>query len=93
MLGLDRLPEVKTLRAKIAALGAGEGRAAQWQSCLAKEWIEAAADPADAASVGLFYVDGHARSGDCATLRNPDGHRNHFSTTNLRFIYRQVVSP
>lgn len=61
MLGLDRLPEVKTLRAKIAALCAREGRAAQWQSCLAKEWIEAAADPADAASVGLFYVDGHVR--------------------------------
>lgn len=61
MLGLDRLPEVKTLRAKIAALCAHEGRAAQWQSCLAKEWIEAAADPAEAASVGLFYVDGHVR--------------------------------
>lgn len=61
MLGLDRLPEVKTLRAKIAALCASEGRATQWQSCLAKEWIEAAADPADAASVGLFYVDGHVR--------------------------------
>ena len=61
MLGLDRLPEVKTLRAKIAALCASEGRAAQWQSCLAKEWIEAAADPADSASVGLFYVDGHVR--------------------------------
>ena len=61
MLGLDRLPEVKTLRAKIAALCASEGRATQWQSCLAREWIEAAADPADAASVGLFYVDGHVR--------------------------------
>lgn len=61
MLGLDRLPEVKTLRTKIAALCATDGRAAQWQSCLAKEWIEAAVDPADAASVGLFYVDGHVR--------------------------------
>ena len=61
MLGLDRLPEVKTLRAKIAALCASEGRATQWQSCLAREWIEAAADPADAAGVGLFYVDGHVR--------------------------------
>jgi hypothetical protein len=61
MLGLDRLPEVKTLRAKIAALCASEGRATQWQSCLAREWVEAAADPADAASVGLFYVDGHVR--------------------------------
>lgn len=61
MLGLDRLPEVKTLRAKVAALCAGAGRAAQWQSCLAKEWIEAAADPADVPGFGLFYVDGHVR--------------------------------
>jgi hypothetical protein len=61
LLGLDRLPEVKTLRAKIATLCATEGRAAQWQSCLAQEWIEAAADPTDATSVGLFYVDGHVR--------------------------------
>jgi hypothetical protein len=61
LLGLDRLPEVKTLRAKIAALCASEGRAAQWQSCLAQEWIAAAADPADAPGFGLFYVDGHVR--------------------------------
>jgi len=43
ILGLDRPPEVKTLRAKIATLCAAAGRAAQWQSGLAKEWIEAAA--------------------------------------------------
>jgi len=61
MLGLDRLPEVKTLRTKIATLCATDGRAAQWQNCLAKDWIEAATDPADAPGLGVFYVDGHVR--------------------------------
>jgi hypothetical protein len=61
MLGLDRLPEVKTLRTKIATWCATEGRAAQWQNRLAKEWIEAASDPDDAPGLGVFYVDGHVR--------------------------------
>jgi hypothetical protein len=61
ILGLDRLPEVKTLRAKIALLCATPGQAGQWQTLLAKEWIEAASDPAEAPSLGLFYVDGHVR--------------------------------
>lgn len=64
MLGLDRLPEVKTLRAKVAQLCAQEGRAAQWQSCLAKEWIEGVSNPENpqqAGAMGLFYVDGHVR--------------------------------
>ena len=73
MLGLDRLPEVKTLRAKVAQLCAQDGRAAQWQSCLAKEWIEGASDPdnpKEAGAKGLFYVDGHVRlyHGDLTAL-------------------------
>lgn len=60
LLGLDRLPEVKTLREKIALLCAPEGRAAQWQSRLAQDWM-AAAGQEDPATVGLFYVDGHVR--------------------------------
>jgi hypothetical protein len=62
LLGLDRLPEVRTLRNKIGILCGPEGRAAQWQSHLAKEWMEAgaAADPQNQ-GVGLFYVDGHVR--------------------------------
>ena len=61
ILGLDRLPAVKNLRAKIAELCALVGQAVQWQSRLAKEWIAAAADPADVPSLGLFYIDGHVR--------------------------------
>jgi hypothetical protein len=60
LLGLDRLPEVKTLRAKIASLCEPEGRAAQWQSQLAKEWM-AGSEADDPALAGLYYADGHVR--------------------------------
>ena len=60
LLGLDRLPEVKTLREKIALLCAQDGRAAQWQSRLAQEWMAGMGEE-EPAGVGLFYVDGHVR--------------------------------
>jgi len=58
LLGLDRMPEVRTLREKIAALCQEPGQAAQWQSRLAREWMAA---PAQEEALGLFYVDGHVR--------------------------------
>ena len=61
LLGLDRLPEVKTLRVKITLLCATAGQAGQGQTRLAREWIAAATDPADPAGQGRFYVDGHLR--------------------------------
>ena len=62
LLGLDRLPEVRTLREKIGVLCGHEGRAVQWQSRLAKEWMEAVGtDDPEKEGVGLFYVDGHVR--------------------------------
>lgn len=62
LLGLDRLPEVRTLREKLGILCQKEGQATQWQSRLAKEWMEAvgSGDPQEE-GVGLFYVDGHVR--------------------------------
>lgn len=62
LLGLDRLPEVKTLREKIGIFCEQEGRATQWQSRLAQEWMAAVGegDP-EKEGVGLFYVDGHVR--------------------------------
>jgi hypothetical protein len=39
LLGLDRMPEVKTMRRKISELCARDGQAAQWQSRLAREWM------------------------------------------------------
>jgi hypothetical protein len=56
LLGLDRLPEVKTLREKLGALCSESGRAQRWSSTLAKEWMAASPD-----SAGLFYVDGQVR--------------------------------
>ena len=56
LLGLDRIPEVRTLRAKLALLCQELGRAAQWSAELAKEWI--AGQPG---SELVFYVDGHVR--------------------------------
>lgn len=62
LLGLDRLPEVRTLREKIGILCGQEGRATQWQSRLAKEWMEAVGGgDLEKEGVGLFYVDGHVR--------------------------------
>lgn len=58
ILGLDRCPEVRTLREKIAVLCAQQGRAALWQSGLAREWMAA---PEHEAALGVFYVDGHVR--------------------------------
>jgi hypothetical protein len=62
ILGLDRLPEVKTLREKVAIFCAQEGQAAHWQSRLAREWMaQAGADDPQNQGIGLFYVDGHVR--------------------------------
>src|SRR5713101_7287702 len=55
LLGLDRAPEVKTLRRKLWEL-ATRRQATQFSQRLAECWVR---DQADA--VGLLYVDGHVR--------------------------------
>jgi hypothetical protein len=55
LLGVDRIPEVKTLRQKIAHLSQ-EGKAKEWGATLCKEWM--AENPEHAA---MMYVDGHVR--------------------------------
>jgi len=57
LVGLDRIPEVRCLRNKLKLLCAQEGRAAQWNSELAKEWMEELSEDQQM----LFYVDGHVR--------------------------------
>lgn len=56
LLGMDRIPEVKTLRDKIELLCGDPKAVHQWSSTLAREWMEA-----DPESLGAFYVDGHIR--------------------------------
>ena len=55
LLGLDRVPEVRTLRSKIAHL-AHEGKAREWSAALCQRWMSAAPE-----QVGAFYIDGHVR--------------------------------
>ena len=56
LLGLDRAPEVKTLRRKLAAL-AGQPRSEALMQRLARRRAEA-----EAAAMGYLYVDGHVRA-------------------------------
>ncbi len=55
LLGLDRVPEVRTLRNKIRLLS-GENRPERWSEALCKEWMKAAPEQA-----GTLYIDGHTR--------------------------------
>jgi hypothetical protein len=56
LLGLDRIPEVRTLRAKLKLLCQDLGRAVRWNTQLAQEWIT----QQNAAEL-YFYCDGHVR--------------------------------
>ena len=55
LLGLDRAPEVKTLRRKLWELAARQ-QATQFSQRLAERWVREHTD-----AVGLLYVDGHVR--------------------------------
>ena len=55
VLGLDRVPEVRTLRHKLHLLSR-TGQPAQWSAELCREWMQA-----DPEATGLFYLDGHVR--------------------------------
>ena len=55
VIGLDRGPEVRTLRKKIAFM-ADTGRPIEWMKELSHAWMEA--DPQEA---GYLYIDGHVR--------------------------------
>ena len=56
LLGLDRIPEVRTLRAKLKLMCQDLGQAMRGNAQLAKEWI-ARENDADL----YFYCDGHVR--------------------------------
>lgn len=55
LLGLDRIPEVRTLRGKISHFSK-TGEVEQWASELSKEWMET-----DLEAIGTLYIDGHVR--------------------------------
>lgn len=55
VLGLDRIPEAKTLRGKVSLL-ADEASVREWGGQLAKYWMDEEPE-----SSGVLYVDGHVR--------------------------------
>jgi len=55
LLGLDRVPEVRTLRQKIRLLS-GNDRPEHWSAELCRQWMQAAPEQA-----GTLYIDGHVR--------------------------------
>ncbi len=60
VLGLDRAPEVKTIRRKLGELAAA-GRAEQLQMAIARHHAAARPD-----QLGFFYIDGRAKGGTSA---------------------------
>ena len=54
LLGLDRIPEVKTLRSKLTAICEDEKAIVNWTEQLTRHWFNARPDLA-----GVLYVDGH----------------------------------
>ena len=55
LLGLDRVPEVRCLRHKLAALSIDDGPK-KWAGLLSRDWLKAEPELA-----GALYVDGHVR--------------------------------
>jgi len=55
VVGLDRVPEVRTMRKKIALL-AENGTPEEWMRELSGKWMEA-----DPQAAGYLYIDGHVR--------------------------------
>jgi transposase len=55
LMGLDRVPEVRCLRRKLAGLSIDDGPE-RWAGLLSRDWLEAAPELA-----GVLYVDGHVR--------------------------------
>ena len=56
LLGLDRVPEVRTLREKLGQLCQPGGQLQQWSQTLSREWMEGSGE-----AMGAAYVDGHVR--------------------------------
>ncbi len=57
ILGLDRIPEVRTLREKVGFLSGEEETVGRWSGALAKDWMDGNPEAA-----GVLYVDGHVRT-------------------------------
>jgi len=67
-LGLDRAPEVKTVRRKLAEL-AGRGQSLAFSRAFTERWAAQAPD-----ALGYLYIDGHVRPYHGRSHKLPKGH-------------------
>lgn len=56
LVGLDRVPEVRTLRQKLACWAQDPAAVAAWSTALSQQWLQM-----DPEAAGVLYVDGHVR--------------------------------
>jgi hypothetical protein len=56
LIGLDRIPEVRTLRQKIDVLCQDGQKVLEWSGTLSEQWMKVAPQ-----SAGCLYLDGHVR--------------------------------
>ena len=68
VLGLDRAPEMKTVRRKLSEL-ASRGQALEFSRAFATRWTEEAPD-----ALGYLYIDGHVRPYHGRTHKLPKTH-------------------
>lgn len=68
VLGLDRAPEMKTLRRKLAEL-AGRGQALELSRAFTERWADEAPE-----ALGYLYIDGHVRPYHGRTHKLPKTH-------------------
>ena len=60
LMGLDRVPEVRCLRQKLAQLSQNDAPQ-QWAGRLSQQWLQTDSELSDSDHVGTLYVDGHVR--------------------------------
>ncbi|MAG94543.1 MAG: hypothetical protein CMJ48_12455 [Planctomycetaceae bacterium] len=60
LMGLDRVPEVRCLRKKLARLSQDDAPQ-QWAGRLSQQWLQTDSELSDSEAVGTLYVDGHVR--------------------------------
>ncbi len=68
VLGLDRAPEVKTLRKKLREMGL-RNKAGKFMSFLSKRWVDEDRD-----TIGFVYIDGHVRPYNGRKYKLPKTH-------------------
>jgi len=68
LVGLDRIPEVRTMREKVKVL-AQPKEVSEWGRTLTREWMEQEPE-----AVGFLYVDGHVRVYHGAQTKLPRRH-------------------